>query len=87
MKHGEWLNNKHSYRGAAAGDTPENTGIRSKIERRSKSITMNTNRRFSAYGDTLGAGKGIKLYIDWHSYGQYILTYVISLMNSITRTH
>ncbi|KAI0873322.1 hypothetical protein GGS24DRAFT_399836 [Hypoxylon argillaceum] len=44
-----------TYRGVAAGDTPENTGIRT-------------------YGDKLGAGKGIKLYIDWHSYGQYILT-------------
>ncbi|KAI8626091.1 hypothetical protein F5Y19DRAFT_478925 [Xylariaceae sp. FL1651] len=44
-----------SYRGVAAGDTPENTGIR-------------------VYGDNLVAGKGIKLYIDWHSYGQYILT-------------
>jgi len=43
-----------TYRGAAAGDTPENTGIRK-------------------FGDTLAAGKGIKLYIDWHSYGQYIL--------------
>ncbi|TGJ88477.1 hypothetical protein E0Z10_g311 [Xylaria hypoxylon] len=44
-----------TYRGVAAGDTPENTGIRT-------------------YGDKLGAAKGIKLYIDWHSYGQYILT-------------
>ncbi|KAH9899037.1 hypothetical protein F4778DRAFT_182393 [Xylariomycetidae sp. FL2044] len=44
-----------TYRGAAAGDTPENTGIR-------------------RYIDTLAAGRGIKLYIDWHSYGQYILT-------------
>ncbi|KAF2972430.1 hypothetical protein GQX73_g1076 [Xylaria multiplex] len=44
-----------TYRGAAPGDTPENTGIRT-------------------FGDQLGAGKGIKLYIDWHSYGQYILT-------------
>ncbi|KAI1812075.1 hypothetical protein GGS20DRAFT_592041 [Poronia punctata] len=44
-----------TYRGAKAGDTPENTGIRT-------------------YGDKLVAGKGIKLYIDWHSYGQYILT-------------
>ncbi|KAI0156724.1 hypothetical protein GGR52DRAFT_198697 [Hypoxylon sp. FL1284] len=44
-----------TYRGAAAGDTPENTGIRT-------------------LGDDLAAGKGIKLYIDWHSYGQYILT-------------
>ncbi|KAI3320406.1 hypothetical protein HD806DRAFT_506241 [Xylariaceae sp. AK1471] len=44
-----------TYRGVAAGDTPENTGIRT-------------------YGDKLAAGKGIKLYIDWHSYGQYILT-------------
>ncbi|CAJ2506744.1 Uu.00g079300.m01.CDS01 [Anthostomella pinea] len=43
------------YRGAAAGDTPENTGIRK-------------------YGDTLAAGRGVKNYIDWHSYGQYILT-------------
>ncbi|KAI1338231.1 zinc carboxypeptidase [Xylariaceae sp. FL0016] len=41
--------------GSAAGDTPENTGIRK-------------------YADTLAAGKGIKLYIDFHSYGQYILT-------------
>ncbi|KAI6087260.1 hypothetical protein F4821DRAFT_116651 [Hypoxylon rubiginosum] len=44
-----------TYRGQAAGDTPENTGIRT-------------------LGDQLAASKGIKLYIDWHSYGQYILT-------------
>ncbi|KAI1359716.1 hypothetical protein F5Y08DRAFT_318882 [Xylaria arbuscula] len=31
------------------------------------------NTGIRKYGDTLGAGKGIKLYIDWHSYGQYIL--------------
>ncbi|KXJ88766.1 hypothetical protein Micbo1qcDRAFT_150656 [Microdochium bolleyi] len=43
-----------TYRGAAAGDTPENIGIRT-------------------FGDRLAAGKGVKLYIDWHSYGQYIL--------------
>ncbi|XXH04339.1 hypothetical protein Hte_010753 [Hypoxylon texense] len=29
---------------------------------------------FIALGDQLAASKGIKLYIDWHSYGQYILT-------------
>ncbi|KAK6949809.1 hypothetical protein Daesc_008130 [Daldinia eschscholtzii] len=44
-----------TYRGVAAGDTPENTGIRT-------------------LGDQLANGNGIKLYIDWHSYGQYILT-------------
>ncbi|KAI0880751.1 uncharacterized protein GGS22DRAFT_79637 [Annulohypoxylon maeteangense] len=44
-----------TYRGAAAGDTPENTGIR-------------------ALGDKLTNTTGIKLYVDWHSYGQYILT-------------
>ncbi|KAI0976328.1 hypothetical protein F4678DRAFT_416682 [Xylaria arbuscula] len=32
------------------------------------------NTGIRTYGDQLGAGKGIKLYIDWHSYGQYILT-------------
>ncbi|KAI1348321.1 hypothetical protein F5Y01DRAFT_328592 [Xylaria sp. FL0043] len=32
------------------------------------------NTGIRGYGDKLGAGKGIKLYIDWHSYGQYILT-------------
>ncbi|KAJ2975538.1 hypothetical protein NUW58_g8323 [Xylaria curta] len=55
LRYRKSLNDYHSYRGAAAGDTPENAGIRK-------------------FGDTLGAGKGIKLYIDWHSYGQYILT-------------
>ncbi|OTB04795.1 hypothetical protein M426DRAFT_320384 [Hypoxylon sp. CI-4A] len=44
-----------TYRGAAAGDTPENTGIRT-------------------LGDQVAAKNGVKLYIDWHSYGQYILT-------------
>ncbi|KAI1373051.1 hypothetical protein F4677DRAFT_236123 [Hypoxylon crocopeplum] len=44
-----------TYRGAAAGDTPENIGIRT-------------------LSDQLAAKKGIKLYVDWHSYGQYILT-------------
>ncbi|KAI1773612.1 hypothetical protein F4818DRAFT_442919 [Hypoxylon cercidicola] len=29
---------------------------------------------FIALGDRLAAGRGIKLYIDWHSYGQLILT-------------
>ncbi|KAI1489108.1 zinc carboxypeptidase [Biscogniauxia mediterranea] len=43
------------YRGEAAGDTPENTGLRE-------------------YAEALTNGNGIKLYIDWHSYGQYILT-------------
>ncbi|KAI1170153.1 hypothetical protein F4777DRAFT_584193 [Nemania sp. FL0916] len=32
------------------------------------------NTGIRTYGDKLGSGKGIKLYIDWHSYGQYILT-------------
>ncbi|KAI0455258.1 hypothetical protein F5B21DRAFT_523974 [Xylaria acuta] len=32
------------------------------------------NTGIRTFGDKLGAGKGIKLYIDWHSYGQYILT-------------
>ncbi|KAI1654598.1 hypothetical protein F4813DRAFT_205742 [Daldinia decipiens] len=44
-----------TYRGVAAGDTPENTGIRT-------------------LSDQLAKKNGIKLYIDWHSYGQYILT-------------
>lgn len=30
-------------------------------------------RALKAFTDRLAAGKGIKLYIDWHSYGQYIL--------------
>ncbi|KAI0405637.1 hypothetical protein F4802DRAFT_596906 [Xylaria palmicola] len=32
------------------------------------------NTGIRTFGDKLGAGKGIKLYIDWHSYGQYVLT-------------
>ncbi|KAI0199895.1 hypothetical protein F4808DRAFT_194977 [Astrocystis sublimbata] len=32
------------------------------------------NTGIREFGDKLGAGKGIKLYVDWHSYGQYILT-------------
>ncbi|KAI0417030.1 hypothetical protein F5X98DRAFT_341960 [Xylaria grammica] len=32
------------------------------------------NTGIRTFGDRLGAGKGIKLYIDFHSYGQYILT-------------
>ncbi|KAI2602566.1 hypothetical protein GGR54DRAFT_653785 [Hypoxylon sp. NC1633] len=44
--------------GAAAGDTLENTGIRCRV----------------LPCDQLAAKNGIKLYIDWHSYGQYILT-------------
>ncbi|KAK1752048.1 putative carboxypeptidase precursor [Echria macrotheca] len=44
-----------TYKGAAAGDTPENKAL--------------TNFTLS-----LANSKGIKLYIDWHSYGQYILT-------------
>jgi hypothetical protein len=43
-----------TYRGVAAGDTPEVQGIR-------------------GLADTLSDGRGIKFYIDWHSYGQYLL--------------
>lgn len=43
-----------TYKGVAAGDTPENQGLK-------------------ALADSLKASKGIKLYIDWHSYGLYIL--------------
>ncbi|KAK3313606.1 hypothetical protein B0H66DRAFT_577562 [Apodospora peruviana] len=43
-----------TYKGVAAGDTPENKGL-------------------VAFTKSLAAGKGIKLYIDWHSFGQYIL--------------
>lgn len=43
-----------TYKGAAAGDTPESKGL-------------------VAFTQQLAAGQGIKLYIDWHSYGQYIL--------------
>ncbi|KAI2638294.1 hypothetical protein GGS21DRAFT_465774 [Xylaria nigripes] len=32
------------------------------------------NTGIREFGDRIAAGKGIKLYIDWHSYGQYILT-------------
>lgn len=60
----------------AAGDTPENTGIRSKLNILIDIIVTDANQSPSAYADRLAAGKGIKLYIDWHSYGQYILTYV-----------
>jgi len=31
------------------------------------------NKALVAFTKTLTAGRGIKLYIDWHSYGQYIL--------------
>ncbi|KAK0645397.1 hypothetical protein B0T16DRAFT_457435 [Cercophora newfieldiana] len=44
-----------TYKGQAAGDTPENKAL-------------------VAFTKTLVASKGIKLYIDWHSYGNYILT-------------
>ncbi|KAK3370680.1 zinc carboxypeptidase [Podospora didyma] len=43
-----------TYKGVAAGDTPENQGL-------------------VAFTQSLKNSKGIKLYIDWHSYGQYIL--------------
>ncbi|KAM7194412.1 hypothetical protein V8F20_007938 [Naviculisporaceae sp. PSN 640] len=43
-----------TYKGLAAGDTPENKAL-------------------VAFTKSLQASKGIKLYIDWHSYGQYIL--------------
>lgn len=42
------------YRGEEPGDTPENLGLRTFV-------------------DKLRDEQGIKLYIDWHSYGQYIL--------------
>ncbi|KAF6820090.1 Metallocarboxypeptidase A-like protein-like protein 1 [Colletotrichum plurivorum] len=43
-----------TYKGQAAGDTPEMTALKS-------------------FTDRLASGNGIKLFIDWHSYGQYIL--------------
>ncbi|CAG5155662.1 uncharacterized protein ALTATR162_LOCUS3773 [Alternaria atra] len=43
-----------TYKGVAAGDAPENRGIRAQI-------------------DSLRASRGIRLYLDVHSYGQYIL--------------
>ncbi|KAK6513094.1 hypothetical protein TWF506_009260 [Arthrobotrys conoides] len=43
-----------TYRGEAAGDTPENTAL-------------------TKHAETLVANKGIKLYIDWHSFSQLIL--------------
>jgi murein tripeptide amidase MpaA len=43
-----------TYRGVEPGDTPENTGLRTLVNK-------------------LRDQQGIKLYIDWHSYGQYIL--------------
>jgi len=44
-----------TYKGQAAGDTPEMRGL-------------------TAFTSSLAASRGIKLYIDWHSYGQYILS-------------
>lgn len=46
-----------TYRGQSAGDTPEISAL-----------TAFTNSL-----RTRGGGGGIKLFIDWHSYGQYIL--------------
>ncbi|CAP65163.1 uncharacterized protein PODANS_5_7330 [Podospora anserina S mat+] len=43
-----------TYKGLAAGDTPE-------------------IRALTAFTTTLKNSRGIRLYIDWHSYGQYIL--------------
>ncbi|CAI6262776.1 unnamed protein product [Periconia digitata] len=43
-----------TYKGLAAGDAPENLGLRTQV-------------------DQLRAGRGIALYLDVHSYGQYIL--------------
>ncbi|GKT93158.1 zinc carboxypeptidase [Colletotrichum tofieldiae] len=43
-----------TYKGAAAGDTPEIKGLKAQV-------------------DSLSASKGITLYLDIHSYGQYIL--------------
>ncbi|KAF4554509.1 Metallocarboxypeptidase A-like protein 1 [Elsinoe fawcettii] len=44
-----------TYRGQAAGDSPEIRGLVANVQ-------------------ALKAGRGIRLYIDFHSYGQYILT-------------
>jgi len=43
-----------TYKGQAAGDAPENLGLRTQI-------------------NTLRDSKGVRLYLDIHSYGQYIL--------------
>ncbi|CBX93159.1 similar to carboxypeptidase A1 precursor [Plenodomus lingam JN3] len=43
-----------TYKGQAAGDSPENRGLRTQV-------------------DALRSSRGIRLYLDIHSYGQYIL--------------
>ena len=43
-----------TYKGQAAGDSPENLGLRTQINQ-------------------LRDGRGIRLYLDIHSFGQYIL--------------
>ncbi|CAJ0547042.1 Ff.00g016690.m01.CDS01 [Fusarium sp. VM40] len=43
-----------TYKGLAAGDSPENKALKAQI-------------------DSLSASKGITFYVDFHSYGQYIL--------------
>ncbi|KAI0485815.1 hypothetical protein F4859DRAFT_396860 [Xylaria cf. heliscus] len=52
-----------TYKGERPSDSPENAGL-DKLVRQ---------LRDSAGGGASGGG-GIKLYIDWHSYGQYILS-------------
>lgn len=44
-----------TYKGAAAGDAPENLAFRTQL-------------------DSIAAGKGLKLYIDFHSYSQLFMT-------------
>ncbi|GAP88856.2 putative zinc carboxypeptidase a [Rosellinia necatrix] len=64
-----WRKNRQTRSGTTAVGTDVNRNWPYKWDGAGSSTSPG-----SAFGDRLGSGKGIKLYIDWHSYGQYILT-------------
>lgn len=54
-----------TYKGESPSDAPETRGLDGLVRRLRDNDNSNGNG---------GGGGGIKLYIDWHSYGQYILS-------------
>ncbi|KAF3064114.1 hypothetical protein GL218_01793 [Daldinia childiae] len=64
-----WRKNRQTRSGTSAVGTDVNRNWPYKWDGEGSSTSPG-----SALGDQLAKKKGIKLYIDWHSYGQYILT-------------
>ncbi|KAI2636233.1 hypothetical protein GGS26DRAFT_581163 [Hypomontagnella submonticulosa] len=74
-----WRKNRQTRSGTTAVGTDVNRNWPYKWDGEGSSTSPGSgdtpeNTGIRTLGDQLAAGRGIKLYIDWHSYGQYILT-------------